>query len=272
MAKTTKVILLERIDPHGKMGDVVSVKPGFARNYLLPQQKALRATDDNLAYFEGQKKELEAQNETKRKDAEKIAKSLEGLSLVIVRQAGDKGQLYGSVSSRDISEALSEDKASKDAKIGRSMINLNTAVKDIGLFPVEVILHPEVRITIEINVARNEEEAKIQKKTGQAIIADEGETPEMVMARAEEQLEAQMDNLLEEDAASAEKEKIAEEEAKAQEEAEKIAKQEQKAQAKLAEAQAAQDSETVDQDSPESDSPDSDNAESDNAEAEGKDN
>ena len=203
MAKSTEVILLERIDPHGELGDIVSVKPGFARNYLLPQKKALRATPANKAYFDAQKKELEAQNESRRKEAEKIAGKLEGLSLTLVRQAGDKGQLYGSVSSRDISDALIEE----GHKIGRSMIDLNTAVKEIGLFPVEVILHPEVRVEIEINVARNEEEAKIQKKTGKAIIADESETPEEVMARAEQQLEEQMEELLDEDALEAEKEK-----------------------------------------------------------------
>lgn len=207
MAKSAKVILLERLDPHGEMGDVVNVKPGFARNFLLPQKKALRATPENLAYFEAQKKELEAQNEARRKEAEKIAKKLEGLSLILVRQAGDKGQLYGSVSSRDISEALD----GEGHKIPRSMVNLNTAVKDIGLFPVEIILHPEVRAEIEVNVARNEEEAKIQKKTGKAIVADEGETADMVMARAEQQLEEQMEEMLEEDAYEAAQEKLAEE-------------------------------------------------------------
>lgn len=207
MAKTSEVILLERIDPLGQMGDIVNVKPGYARNYLLPQKKALRATEANVAYFKAQKKELEALNDKRKKEAEKVAKDLEGLVLVLVRQAGDKGQLYGSVTSRDICDAL----ADKGIKIGRSQINLNTAVKEIGLFPVEVILHPEVRIEIEINVARNEEEAKIQKKTGKGIIAEEGETTDEVMARAEQKLEEQMEEFLEEDAFEAEKEKLAEE-------------------------------------------------------------
>lgn len=210
MAKTTAVILLERIDPHGKMGEVVHVKPGFARNYLLPQRKALRATPANLAYFEGQRKDLEAQNAARIKEAEQIAKKLEGTSLILIRQASDKGHLYGSVSSRDISEELE----TQGHAVARSMVNLNNAVKEIGLFQVEIILHPEVRLTIEVNVARNNEEAKVQKKTGVAIIADAGETTDDVIARAERQ----MQDLLEEDALASEKERQ-EEQAAADEEA-----------------------------------------------------
>lgn len=226
MAKSSEVILLERIDPLGQMGDIVNVKPGYARNYLLPQKKALRATEANVAYFKAQKKELEALNDKRKKEAEKVAKDLKGLVLVLVRQAGDKGQLYGSVTSRDICDALDN----KGFKIGRSQVNLNTAVKEIGLFPVEVILHPEVRVEIEINVARNEEEAKIQKKTGKGIIAEEGETTDEVIARAEQKLEEQMEEFLEEDAFEAEKEKLAEEKA-AEEDSEKAQTQEPEAKA-----------------------------------------
>lgn len=255
MAKTTEVILLERVDPHGKMGDVVNVKPGFARNYLLPQKKALRATASNLAYFETQKKELEAQNENKRKDAAKDAKKLEGLSLILIRQAGDKGHLYGSVSSRDIVEAL----AKQNIKIGRSAVNLNDAVKEIGLFEVEIILHPEVRQTIEINVARNEGEAEIQKKTGKAMIAGEGETPDEVIAKAERELESSMKaDLLEEDALQAEQEQDAEKAVKEQQEAEKAAekaavKAEKKAKKAAAEAEESEDDSTVEDEKPSED-------------------
>ena len=211
MAKSTNVILLERLEPHGEMGEVVSVKPGFARNYLLPQKKALRATPANLAYFETQRKELEAQNESKKAEAKKIADKLEGFTLTLVRQAGDKGQLYGSVSSRDIGEALNEDENLKGVRIGRSMVNLNSAMKKIGLTSVEIILHPEVKVEIEVNVARNNEEARLQKKTGKPMIADAGETTDDVMARAEKHFEEQMEELLEEDAYDAAQEKLAEE-------------------------------------------------------------
>lgn len=245
MAKSSEVILLERIDPLGQMGDIVNVKPGFARNYLLPQKKALRATEANVAYFKAQKKELEALNDKKKKQAEKVAKDLEGLVLVLVRQAGDKGQLYGSVTSRDICDGLAE----KNIKIARSQINLNTAVKEIGLFPVEIILHPEVRIEIEINVARNEEEAKIQKKTGKGIIAEEGETTDEVMARAEQKLEEQMEEFLEEEAFEAEKEKLAEEKVAE----EKVAEEKAGDEAKKAETQSAEDTPDADAASTETD-------------------
>ncbi len=182
----TEVILLERIDNLGTMGEVVRVKPGYARNYLLPQKKALRATKDNVAYFEAQKAKLEEINQKRKSESEKRAESLKDLTLNIIRQAGEKGQLYGSVTSRDIADALTENVM----KVERGQINLNSAIKTIGIFPVEVILHPEVRETISINVARNDGEADIQKRTGKAIIADESETTDEVKARAEQQLEA----------------------------------------------------------------------------------
>lgn len=165
----TQVILLERVEKLGKMGDVVSVKPGYARNYLLPQKKALRASKENVAYFEAQKKHLEAENEKLKKAAEKVAKSIEGLKVPLVRQASEGGQLYGSVSARDIAEAVST--ASKQA-IQRNMVTLNQNIKTIGLFEVSVALHPEVKVPVTVNVARSLEEAKVQDETGRALVAE----------------------------------------------------------------------------------------------------
>lgn len=165
----TQVILLERVENLGAMGDVVSVKPGYARNYLLPQAKALRATKENVAYYEAQKAHLQKANAEKKGEAEKIAKKIEGTKVVMIRQASEGGQLYGSVTSRDIAEALSE--ASK-VSVSRGQVALNQNFKTIGLFPMDVVLHPEVKVKITINVARTPDEAEIQAKTGKAVIAD----------------------------------------------------------------------------------------------------
>ncbi|MBL8639780.1 MAG: 50S ribosomal protein L9 [Alphaproteobacteria bacterium] len=165
----TEIILLERIEKLGKMGDTVKVRPGYARNFLLPQRKALRATKENLAYFEAQRKALEAQNAERRADAEKSSKSIDGLKVVIIRQASEGGQLYGSVTSRDIADALNE---SAKITVARNQIDLNTAFKSIGLFPVKISLHPEVKVEIILNIARSLEEAKTQEKTGKAVIVD----------------------------------------------------------------------------------------------------
>ncbi len=165
----TQVILLERVENLGAMGDVVSVKPGYARNYLLPQAKALRATKENVAYYEAQKAHLQKANAEKKSEAEKLAKKIEGTKVVMIRQASEGGQLYGSVTSRDIAEALSE--ASKVA-VTRGQVALNQNFKTIGLFPMDVVLHPEVKVKITINVARTPDEAEIQAKTGKAVIAD----------------------------------------------------------------------------------------------------
>lgn len=202
----TQIILLERVNNLGDMGEVVSVKPGFARNYLLPQKKALRATKDNIAYFEAQKKHLEAENEKKKKEAEKRAKKLEGLIVPLIRQASEGGQLYGSVAARDIAEALGEETGEK---IGRGVVDLNQNFKTIGLFTVDIILHPEVRVSVTVNIARSADEAGIQEKTGEALISEEDQSMEAVKAKAEEQLE----EVLEEGALEAEKEKRAEEKA-----------------------------------------------------------
>lgn len=153
-----QVVLLERIGRLGQMGDVVKVRPGFARNFLLPQGKALRATKENLARFETERAQLEATNLQRKQEAEDVAKKLDGLSFVILRQAGDTGQLYGSVSTRDIAEAVT----SGGFTIERSQVLLDHPIKSLGLHDVRVGLHPEVEIKVAVNVARTEEEAQRQ--------------------------------------------------------------------------------------------------------------
>ena len=154
------VILLERVEKLGQMGQVVKVRPGYARNYLLPQKKALRATKENLAYFEKQRAQLEAQNLTRRTDAEHVAKKLEGVAVVIVRQAGESGQLYGSVTARDVAEAVTQ----AGFSVGRSQVVLEKAIKTLGLYKQRVVLHPEVSVTVTVNVAQSVEEAEMQAK------------------------------------------------------------------------------------------------------------
>ena len=153
-----QVVLLERIGRLGQMGDVVKVRPGFARNFLLPQGKALRATKENLARFETERAQLEATNLQRKQEAEDVAKKLDGLSFVILRQAGDSGQLYGSVSTRDIAEAVT----AGGFTIERSQVLLDHPIKNLGLHDVRVGLHPEVEIKVAVNVARTEEEAQRQ--------------------------------------------------------------------------------------------------------------
>jgi large subunit ribosomal protein L9 len=152
------VILLERIERLGKMGDVVKVKPGFARNYLLPQKKALRATAENLAYFETQRARLETVNQARRGEAEESAKRLDGQTVILLRQAGESGQLYGSVTTRDITAALAE----AGFSVERRQVNLTTPIKSLGVYPVRLSLHPEVLATITVNVAKSGEEAEAQ--------------------------------------------------------------------------------------------------------------
>ena len=153
------VILLERIDRLGAMGDVVSVKPGFARNFLFPQKKALRANKDNKAVYESKRAELEANNAKQRDQAQVVAKKMDGLKLIIVRSAGEGGQLYGSVSARDIADALKE----KGIDLERStQVLLNAPVKTLGTFKTPVRLHPEVKVDVEFTVGRSVEEASQQ--------------------------------------------------------------------------------------------------------------
>ncbi len=160
-----EVILLERIERLGQMGDVVRVRPGFARNFLLPKKKALRATKANMAFFETQRAQLEAANLARKSDAEKVAGKIDGMSVVVVRQAGESGQLYGSVSSRDIADSLGAGKVT----VERNQIVLDRPIKTVGLHKVRVRLHPEVSVTVTVNVARSPEEAETQSKTGQAV-------------------------------------------------------------------------------------------------------
>jgi large subunit ribosomal protein L9 len=155
-----QVVLLERIEKLGQMGQVVNVKPGFARNYLLPQKKALRATKENLAYFEKQRAQLEAQNLKRRGEAEEVAKTLEGLTVILIRQAGESGQLYGSVSARDIAEAVTE----AGVTVGRQQVVLDHTIKTLGMHKLRVSLHPEVAVTVTANVAQSAEEAEMQAK------------------------------------------------------------------------------------------------------------
>jgi len=181
-----EVILLERIEKLGQMGDVVTVKPGFARNFLLPQKKALRASDENRSYFESQRAQLEAENLERRKDAEAVASKIEVLNIVLTRQAGDSGQLYGSVSARDIADAVSE----AGVTIARGQVMLDRPIKELGLHPVRVSLHPEVQLEVTANVARNEDEAELQRERGISIteISEEAEAAEAAVALAEEAL------------------------------------------------------------------------------------
>jgi large subunit ribosomal protein L9 len=162
-----QVILLERVEKLGQIGDVVKVKDGFARNYLLPKKKALRATKQNRDYFETQRTQLEARNVERRTEAQQVAGKLEGKVFTLLRQAGDRGQLYGSVSPRDIADVVS----AGGFGISRSQVPLDKAIKTIGLFPVSVVLHPEVRVHVTINVARTEDEAERQAR-GEDVLAE----------------------------------------------------------------------------------------------------
>jgi len=155
-----QVILLERIEKLGQMGEVVKVKDGFARNFLLPRKKALRVTKENIAHFEAQKAQLEARNLTLKKEAESVAAQLDKKTFVVLRQAGETGMLYGSVSTRDIADAVSAGGVTLD----RNQVVLDKAIKTLGLHPVKVVLHPEVRVGITLNVARTAEEAERQEK------------------------------------------------------------------------------------------------------------
>jgi len=162
-----EVILLQRIEKLGQMGDMVKVKPGFARNFLLPQKKAIRANKDNLSHFEEQRAQLEAQNLKHREEAERVAERVGGLSVVIIRQAGESGSLYGSVSSRDIAEAAT----AAGLTINRQQVVLEHPIKSLGLAAVRVVLHPEVSIPVTVNVARSPEEAEKQAR-GERVSAE----------------------------------------------------------------------------------------------------
>jgi large subunit ribosomal protein L9 len=181
-----EVILLERIEKLGQMGDVVAVKSGYARNYLLPQKKALRKTKDNLSLFDTQKAQLQAENLTRRAEAEQVASKIEGLTVPIIRAAGESGQLYGSVTARDISEAITK----AGMTVTRQQVVLDRALKTLGLEPIRVVLHPEVSLDITVNIARTDDEADQQLKLGRAVGTGDEMDNEDEDPRAEARAEA----------------------------------------------------------------------------------
>ena len=174
-----KVILLERVERLGALGDIVSVRDGFARNFLLPRSKALRATTANLKVFEDRRSELEASNAKARDVATKSGDKLDGSSYVMIRQAGESGQLYGSVSGRDVADAVN----AAGGKIDRSMVVLDKPIKALGIHALKLRLHPEVAVTININVARSQDEAERQAR-GEDVIASQFEEGRAVDAEA----------------------------------------------------------------------------------------
>ena len=166
-----QVILLERVAKLGQMGEVVDVRPGFARNFLLPQGKALTASKQNVQAFEGRKAQLEADNLDSKREAESLAQRLDGQKFVVIRQASDAGALYGSVTTRDAAEAAAEG----GFKIPRKQVSMPSPIKELGLHQVTIVLHPEVEVEITLNVARSPEEAELQSqgKSIQELAAEE---------------------------------------------------------------------------------------------------
>ncbi|MEK9718863.1 MAG: 50S ribosomal protein L9 [Candidatus Puniceispirillum sp.] len=176
-----QIILLERVEKLGQMGDLVNVKPGYARNYLLPQGKALRANKANLERFESERAQREADNLEQRKDAEVEATKMNGLAVNMVRAASEMGQLFGSVTSRDIAEAVT----GAGFTITRDQVVLDKAIKTLGLTDVRIRLHPEVSVEIVVNIARTLEEAETQLKTGSAVTGDADDAEDLVAAAVE---------------------------------------------------------------------------------------
>ena len=175
-----QVILLERVEKLGQMGDEVRVKEGFARNFLLPKKKALRATKANREYFQAQKVQLEANNLRLKGEAEKVGNKLEGKSFTLIRQAGDRGQLYGSVTPRDVADAMEK----AGFKVDRHQVTISVAIKHIGLITLPVVLHPEVKVNITVNVARSEDEAERQAR-GENVLTEKTEAEEAKVAAEE---------------------------------------------------------------------------------------
>jgi large subunit ribosomal protein L9 len=163
-----EIILLERVENLGQMGDLVTVKPGYARNFLLPKGKAIRATAENRAKFDADRAQLEAENLAKRGEAEKVAEKMEGLTVQLIRAASEMGQLYGSATSRDIAEAITN----AGFTVAKTQVDLKNAIKTLGLFEVRVVLHPEVSLDVTVNIARSADEAAEQQRLGRAIISD----------------------------------------------------------------------------------------------------
>ncbi len=201
-----QVILLERIEKLGQMGEVVTVKPGYARNFLLPQGKARRATKENLDRFEQQRVQLEADNLDRRGEAEKVGAKLAGLVVTLIRQSGDSGQLYGSVNTHDLAAEITE----AGYRVARNQISLDGVIKATGLHQVKVRLHPEVSVTITANVARSDTEAEAQARSGHVLSTEEQHAAEeaaaaetqAVVARIEaEETEAEAEQAGEDDEA-----------------------------------------------------------------------
>ncbi len=184
-----QVILMERIEKLGQMGDVVTVKPGYARNFLLPQGKARRATKENLDRFEQQRTQLEAENLEHRSEAEKIGAKLKGLVVTLIRQAGESGQLYGSVNTHDLAAEITE----AGYTIARNQISLDSVIKATGLHQVKVRLHPEVSVTITANVARSDTEAAAQARAGHVVSAEEQHAAEVAAAAETEAVMARIE-------------------------------------------------------------------------------
>jgi large subunit ribosomal protein L9 len=160
-----EIILLERVEKLGQMGDVVRVKDGFARNYLLPQRKALRATKANKERFDKERVQLETVNLARRQEAEAVAKKMDGVRVTLLRQASESTQLYGSVNARDIADAVS----TAGFTVARHQVQLNVPIKSLGIHQVRVALHPEVSVTVSVNVARSEAEAEVQASGGKIV-------------------------------------------------------------------------------------------------------
>ena len=186
-----QIILLERVEKLGQMGDEVAVKPGYARNFLLPQGKAVRATKANRERFEEQRIELEARNLERKSEAERVATDLNGLTVVLIRAASDTGQLYGSVTARDIADAI----AAAGITIARSQVMMERPIKTIGIFDFRIKLHPEVIVTVQINVAQSQEEAEAQaerKTRGEDVVVTEAERANLDMAEEAERQAAEV--------------------------------------------------------------------------------
>lgn len=181
-----KLVLLERVENLGAMGDVVTVRPGYARNYLLPQEKALRATEANLARFEAEREALEKRNAERAAEAAKAGETIDGESFVMIRQAGESGQLYGSVTSRDIAEIVS----ASGTAVARSQVVLNSPIKTLGVHDVRIKLHADVSVTVSINVARSEDEAERQAAGEDVIAAQADEDRAIAEAQAAALFEA----------------------------------------------------------------------------------
>ena len=183
------IILLERVEKLGAIGDVVTVKDGYARNFLLPNKKALRANDANRKVFEANRAKIESDNATRRDEAQKASGGVEGKQIVLIRAASQTGQLYGSVSVKDIVDGL----VAQDAKVAKSMIVLERPIKTLGVFDVKVVLHPEVSVTVQVNVARSDDEAELQKD-GVNVLDQmfEAEQAEIAAEAMEAQVEAEV--------------------------------------------------------------------------------